>query len=758
MNYPLISEYIESIKSAEDNFDELSYLMPVLDKQGLPVMCAGGFSVVFKMKDEKNHYYAVKCFTKEQAGRNESYKLIADELEFLSSNYLIPIKFLEKELFVDTSQTTDTEFPVLLMDWVEGIPMDKYINEKANDQFALEMLAFRFSKLSTWLLAQPFAHGDLKPDNILVKEDGSIVLVDYDGMYVPAMKGQKARELGSPNFRHPTRAEVFFDERIDDFAISLILLSLKAFSLNHELIHTYCTSDSLLFKIEDYTNLYSCEAMMSMVNISHDIELNILIGVFLIAYSKGNLECVLPQLLNLKNPKSGIAYGKYLYEQARSFCKDAKDKSKIDYGKAYELFKQSARMGNPDAQCCLGCCYKHGYGVPVNYGEARVWYNKSSQSGCARALRHIGMCHEDGIGVEKNIYQAMEWYRKAFEQGDGTSAEILGKIYYYGRGGITINYEEAVKWYSMAADMGNSDGMWRLGSCYKYGNGLMKDYHKATDYYLKASEKGNSEGQWRLGICYLYGEGVEKNYQTAVKWFEKAADNGDYEGQWRLGHCYEYGIGVDKNLNLAFEFYKQASEKGSSEGQWRLGQCYRYARGVEKNIKEALIWYKKAADQGHKKAENAYQWLNRTSEIYNDGCYHIQNKSYEKAYNIFRSISMDPYGQNGIAFCYAYGFFVEKNLDKASYWFLKAARQGLSIAQFNIGNCYYHGKGVTEDTNQAYYWYKRAEEQGLLIARAMITYTGTGAPFMKQDEDLQNVERWNRISNNFILNPPENFS
>ena len=197
MNYPLILEYIEAIKSAEDNFEELSYLRPVLGDDGLPVMTSGNFAVVFKMKDEQSgKFYAVKCFTKEQEERNESYKLIADELEFVSSNYLTPIRFLEKELFVDTDQTTETEFPVLLMDWVDGIPMDKYIRENINNQYSLEMLAFRFSKLATWLLAQPFAHGDLKPDNILVKEDGSIVIVDYDGMYVPAMKGQKARELG----------------------------------------------------------------------------------------------------------------------------------------------------------------------------------------------------------------------------------------------------------------------------------------------------------------------------------------------------------------------------------------------------------------------------------------------------------------------------------------------------------------------------------------------------------------------------------
>ena len=126
MNYPLISEYIEAIKSAEDNFEELSFLRPLMDDEGLPVMTSGNFAVVFKMKDERDgKLYAVKCFTKEQEGRSESYKLIAEELEFVSSNYLTPISFLDKELFVDTEQTSETEFPVLLMDWVERIPIVK---------------------------------------------------------------------------------------------------------------------------------------------------------------------------------------------------------------------------------------------------------------------------------------------------------------------------------------------------------------------------------------------------------------------------------------------------------------------------------------------------------------------------------------------------------------------------------------------------------------------------------------------------------
>ena len=51
MQYPLISEYVEAIHSAEDNFDKLSNLRPVLDDNGNPVMSCGNFAVVFKMKD-----------------------------------------------------------------------------------------------------------------------------------------------------------------------------------------------------------------------------------------------------------------------------------------------------------------------------------------------------------------------------------------------------------------------------------------------------------------------------------------------------------------------------------------------------------------------------------------------------------------------------------------------------------------------------------------------------------------------------------
>lgn len=268
MNYPLISDYIEAIKSAEDNFEELNYLRPVLGDDGLPVMTSGNFAVVFKMKDEQSgKLYAVKCFTKEQEGRAKSYKQIAEELNGISSPYLIPIKYLENELFVDTTNSNENEFPILLMDWVEGKPLDKYLRQNLKKKKTLEKFLSNFYQLVKWLIAQPFAHGDLKPDNILVKNDGNLVLVDYDGMYVPAMKGQKSREVGSPDFCHPLRNEDIFDEHIDDFSILSMLLSLCVFFIKPSYLNKYGAEDRLLFSQNDYVDICKSNAFRNIPSI-----------------------------------------------------------------------------------------------------------------------------------------------------------------------------------------------------------------------------------------------------------------------------------------------------------------------------------------------------------------------------------------------------------------------------------------------------------------------------------------------------------
>ena len=289
MQYPLISEYVKAIQDAGDNLDKLSYLTPVLDDHGEPYRSSGAFAVVFKMQDKSTgKYYALKCFTEEQEGRADAYRQIADELDMVDSSYITSVKYMEKELFVD-SQCEEDEFPVLLMDWVDGETMEAYIAANYHNQSAMSMLCYRFGKMAAWLRSQSFAHGDVKPDNIIIRPDGSLSLVDYDGMFVSSMKGSKSPTIGTKDFSHPLRTVDDFDETIDDFSLASIALSLKAISMNSTLLDTYGASDRLLFSEKDYRTPSNSKVISALQGLMCDKDFCTLYSLFMLALARKEL-------------------------------------------------------------------------------------------------------------------------------------------------------------------------------------------------------------------------------------------------------------------------------------------------------------------------------------------------------------------------------------------------------------------------------------------------------------------------------------
>ena len=309
MNYPLISEYIEAIRSAEDNFDKLSNLRPVLDGNGNPIMSNGNFAVVFKMKNvETDKMYAVKCFTREQDEREVRYREIIKVLEQIKSPYFVSTHYYEKELFVDTSQDEETEFPVLLMDWVEGYPIDQFIQDNISNKYRLQLLSYNFCQLGGWLLSQQIAHGDLKPDNIIVREDFSLVLVDYDGMFIPAFYGKSALEVGSPDFQNPNRSISTFNRNIDDFSIALIALSLKSIALSPTL-YEKSKSNALITSARDYADLSKSDTLVSLLALSNNKDFAQLFSSFILAYSNIELYPKFHTLIAIEEPlRSNVTY------------------------------------------------------------------------------------------------------------------------------------------------------------------------------------------------------------------------------------------------------------------------------------------------------------------------------------------------------------------------------------------------------------------------------------------------------------------
>jgi DNA-binding CsgD family transcriptional regulator len=129
-----------------------------------------------------------------------------------------------------------TWYPTLVMDWSSGIPLDQYLAEwVTSPQGDRAQLCNEWVKTVQDLRSRTIAHGDLQHENVLVKEDGTFQVIDYDGMFVPAMRDAnlQATEVGRPAYQHPERSEPpyrsnYFDERLDDFSALVILLTLAA--------------------------------------------------------------------------------------------------------------------------------------------------------------------------------------------------------------------------------------------------------------------------------------------------------------------------------------------------------------------------------------------------------------------------------------------------------------------------------------------------------------------------------------------------
>ncbi|MFD2934984.1 protein kinase domain-containing protein [Spirosoma flavum] len=244
--YPSISEYLQAIELSTLTLQTLNHLVPLRKPDGQLFFSSGNFAVVFRMQDNRTgQLVALRCFLREVPQRQLRLPLISRYLVENSSRYLLPFTYHTDEIWVDTRFGTSAEFDLITMPWVDGQPLATYVAERCRqrDQEALQQLANQFDEMTHWLLNQPFAHGDLKPDNIMVSGSGRLTLIDYDGFYVPALDGLNASETGTLPYRHPQRTPVDYSRHLDDFSLLALSLELHTLSLKPDL---YSETESLL--------------------------------------------------------------------------------------------------------------------------------------------------------------------------------------------------------------------------------------------------------------------------------------------------------------------------------------------------------------------------------------------------------------------------------------------------------------------------------------------------------------------------------
>lgn len=248
MTWPDLSDYQEAIQNTRSCFSdpELRAGTVACNKLGLPRAMSGNFASVYEVHNGRRRW-AVRCFARQVSDQQHRYALLSQHLGSLSLESLVEFEYLPEGIRVRNQW-----YPIVKMEWVEGQALHSFVGGHVGDAQTLLLLAKRWRGLVNSLRGNRMAHGDLQHGNILVTDQGQLRLVDYDGMFVPPLRGERSPELGHPNFQHPGRDEAVYDEGLDGFAALVIYTSLRALAADARLWKDFHTGENLILSAGDY--------------------------------------------------------------------------------------------------------------------------------------------------------------------------------------------------------------------------------------------------------------------------------------------------------------------------------------------------------------------------------------------------------------------------------------------------------------------------------------------------------------------------
>ena len=139
------------------------------------------------------------------------------------------------------------------MQWIKGRLLNSFVSNLVGrqDRSSLQKLASDWRVMLEKLEVANIAHGDLQHGNVLVEPTGALRLVDYDGMFVPALAGQQSTEQGQPSYQHPSRNKTHFGLGLDRFAGLAIYTALLALAVKPDLWARFDNEDNILFTPDD---------------------------------------------------------------------------------------------------------------------------------------------------------------------------------------------------------------------------------------------------------------------------------------------------------------------------------------------------------------------------------------------------------------------------------------------------------------------------------------------------------------------------
>lgn len=530
---------------------------------------------------------------------------------------------------IDTfSFSRDFDCWYFVMEYVDGMSLAHYLGRFG--ALSLQRALDLFGDVARGLAhahAADIVHGDIKPANILLRADGSPVLIDF-GLALVNDSDTAGMTTGcTVSFAAPEQLR----RRPVDIRTDI-------YSLGATMHHALCYTADSPPGPDDYDPLHVPEEVRPLLTRAMQPRPDQRwpgAAAFLealqdcradrLGVAQDLAECLQQceklqgrrYLENHSSRRIGVwrqaaEHGSAGADFLLGFCHDCGVGVEQDDARAATHYRRAAEKGIAMAQNNLGWMCAQGRGMPRDHGEALRWFRKAAEQDNAFAACNLGWMCEEGNGVPVNPVEAANWYRRAASLGHAQAQNNLGVMYRDGRG-IQADDREAIRWFRAAGDQGNASGMCNLGWMHEQGRGVPRSEAEAACWYKRAADAGSGRGMsmYALMLDQGQGRGVPRDEAEAIRWYRRAVDKGDALAQCNLGVKYRDGAGVKKDDARAVELFRKAAEQNNADGMCNLAWMYEAGRGVAKNVDTAIHYYKRAAEQGHAYARSKLKELQK---------------------------------------------------------------------------------------------------------------------------------------------------
>ena len=263
MPWPGVTDFTDAIYTPNLCFEdlELGQGRPSYHpRSGRPLVYSGNFASMYPLMCSSRKI-GVRCFTREVKDHQYRYGQLTEYLKRERPHGFVEVEYKPRGIRIRGDW-----YPIVKMEWVEGSSLDKYVLKAATDPAVIRRLAERWLERAKDLQKRDIAHNDLQHGNVMVQDNGSLNLVDYDGIFLPQYRGQDSPEMGHPNFQHPKRTPKDYGEYVDNFPALVIYVSLLAIAVDASLMSRFYNDDNLILKRSDYANPTNSQCFQALKN------------------------------------------------------------------------------------------------------------------------------------------------------------------------------------------------------------------------------------------------------------------------------------------------------------------------------------------------------------------------------------------------------------------------------------------------------------------------------------------------------------